>query len=333
MIKFVKYHSIENTSRKKIIDYIISENLDKGEFVVQEKTHGANLSFWFDGDEFKSAKRSGFIKDDFYDFETVEKKYRIKVIELYNYLKNKDYDFNQLAVYGELIGGLYPHDDVEKVKNSTRIQKGIYYTPENDFYAFDLAIDSKLFDIDSFVQIMEETGFLYAKTLFRGTFQECMEYPNKFQTTIPVSLGLPEIKDNFCEGVVIKPVKPVFLTNRDRLILKNKNEKWAEKGKPKNKQKPVYSKQTLKISADIENYVNENRLRNVLSKIGKVGLKEFGKIMKEFSQDAMNDFLKDHGEEFQQLDKKEQKVVSKTLNNACSNLIRPDFQNIVDGTY
>ena len=36
-MRFRKYLDIENSYRKKFIDIIVAEKLDKGEFVVQEK--------------------------------------------------------------------------------------------------------------------------------------------------------------------------------------------------------------------------------------------------------------------------------------------------------
>ncbi|MBW2739846.1 MAG: hypothetical protein JRE64_13595, partial [Deltaproteobacteria bacterium] len=65
-MRFRKYFDIENSYRKKFLDILAVEKLDKGEFVVQEKAHGANLSFWYDGKDLKSAKRSSFIQDNFY---------------------------------------------------------------------------------------------------------------------------------------------------------------------------------------------------------------------------------------------------------------------------
>jgi len=334
-MKFKKYHSIENSYRKIAIDAIFEQKLDGGEFVVQEKAHGANLSFWYDGNSLKSAKRSGFIKDNFYDYEHVEEKYKDHMANLYGLLKDQ-YDFQTLIVYGELIGGSYPHNDVPKDKSATRIQKGIFYAPHNDFYAIDMAIDGELLDIDTFTTYMEQVGFLYAKTIFRGTFQECLSYPNKFQSQISNWLGLPEIKDNFCEGTVIKPVKPLFFGNTERVILKNKNEKWAEKAKQKKrgpKPKPVISDAANQLWEKMEQFVTENRLRNVISKTGKIEKSEFGKLMAAFSKDIYEDFYKDHESDFKALDKKERKHLSRQLNNACSKMIRADFLNIIDGTF
>ncbi len=335
-MRFKKYFDIENSYRKKFIDIIVGEKLNKDEFVVQEKAHGANLSFWYDGENLKSAKRSGFIKDDFYDYEPVEAKNRERVKKLYAVLKKEGCDFSELAVYGELLGGTYPHKDVEKDTTATRIQKGIFYSPHNEFYAIDVATDGQLLDVDKFNQIMEKAGFLYAKTIFRGTFEECLKYSNSFPSRISVWLGLPELEDNICEGVVIKPVIPKFLSDKTRVILKNKNEKWTEKAKARDRPKKppmTLSAKGGELFSEMENLITENRLRNVLSKIGAIGQKEFGKLIQLFSKDILDEFFKDHIEEYNGLEKKEQKLLTRKLSQKCAELIRHNFLNIVDGEF
>jgi len=335
-MKFKKYFDIENSYRKKFLDIVAAEKLDKGEFVVQEKAHGANLSFWYDGKDLKSAKRSGFIKDDFYDYKPVEDENRERVKKLYAILKKEGYDFSELAVYGELVGGTYPHKDVEKDTSTTRIQKGIFYTPHNEFYAIDAAIDGQLLDVDKFNQVMEKAGFLYAKTIFRGMFEECLKYPNNFPSQISVWLGLPELEDNICEGVVIKPVIPKFLSDTTRVILKNKNEKWAEKAKARDRQKKpqmTLSEKGEELFNEMLSLITENRLRNVLSKTGPISQNEFGKLIQCFSKDILEDFFKDHLEEYNRLEKKEQKQLTRKLSQQCAELIRLNFMNIVDGEF
>jgi Rnl2 family RNA ligase len=335
-MKFIKYPDIENSYRKKFLEIVYEYGYDSGEFVVQEKAHGANLSFWYDGSEIKSAKRSSFIKDNFYDYESVAEKYTTYMTKLYEMLKADNFEFSILAVYGELIGGTYPHNEVEKNTAATRIQKGIFYTPDNDFYAIDMSLDGKLQDIDTFNKYMEQLDFLYAKTIFRGTFKECLSYPNKFQSKISQWAGLPEIPDNCCEGIVIKPVIPKFFGNGERLILKNKNEKYAEKAKQKKrpqKAKIVLSDEANDLWSQLERFATPNRLRNVISKIGEIQKTDFGKLMAAFSQDVLADFYKDHEHAFKCLEKKEQKHLTRQLNNVCSKIIRSNFLNIVDGKF
>ncbi len=335
-MRFKKYFDIENSYRKKFIDIVVAEKCDEGEFVVQEKAHGANLSFWYNGMNLKSAKRSGFIKDNFYDHKSVEGKNRESVENLYAILKKEVCDFSDLAVYGELVGGTYPHKDVKKDPSATRIQKGIFYTPHNEFYAIDAAIDGQLLNVDKFNQVMEKAGFLYAKTIFRGTFEECLKYSNSFSSQISVWLGLPELEDNICEGVVIKPVIPKFLNNSTRVILKNKNEKWMEKAKARDRPKKLpmtLSAKGEELFSEMGRLITENRLRNVLSKIGLIGQKEFGKLIQLFSKDILDEFFKDHIEEYNGLEKKEQKQLTRKLSQKCAELIRLNFLNIVDGEF
>lgn len=335
-MKFNKYDEIENTYRKKFVDYVIHEGLTEGEFVVQEKAHGANLSFWYDGTTLKSAKRSEFLNgEDFYNYKPVEEKHRDRVIKLYQLLKDKGYEFSVLCVYGELIGGTYPHKDVPKDKTATKVQKGIFYSPHNEFYAIDVVVDGKLLDVDTFNEVMEATGFLYAKTLFRGSFEECLKYPVNFPSQIPIWLGLPEIPNNICEGVVIKPVIPKFLSNNQRVILKNKNEKWQEKDQKIKvpKSQPALSKTGIHLLNELYSLITVSRLRNVLSKLGKISQNQFGDLLREYSKDILNEFNKDHQEAFQALEKHEQKQITTKLNQECSALIRLHFKNIVDGTF
>ena len=44
--------------------------------------------------------------------------------------------------------------------------------------------------------------------------------------------------ENIMEGVVLRPKNPAFLSNGARVILKNKNNKWSEKNKSKEKNIP-----------------------------------------------------------------------------------------------
>ena len=47
---------------------------------------------------------------------------------------------DELYIFGELFGGYYPDKSVPKVQDATRLQQGVFYSPDNDFCAFDLRI-------------------------------------------------------------------------------------------------------------------------------------------------------------------------------------------------
>ena len=294
---FKKYGSIENAQNQDIIRKIKEQGFYNEEYVVQEKVHGANVCFITNGKNIISAKRTAIISADekFYNLQELQKKYETKIIQLFNIISKKVENISQLAVYGELFGGLYAHPAVLKVKSATRLQKGIYYSPDNDFYAFDIRINNEQYlDTDTINGFFEEAEFFYAKTLFRGTLDDCLAYPNEFQSQIAVWLGLPQIENNTCEGVVIRPVKPLFFKNRARVMLKNKNEKWAEKSnysarkaKKQKTEKPLPLSNLAQILLkEISTYINENRLNSVLSKIGQVSQKDRGKLQGMLGKDA-----------------------------------------------
>ena len=335
-VQFRKYQDIDNIDRKKTLDFYRAERATKGRFVVQEKAHGANLSFWYDGFVLQSAKRGGFIDGDFYNYKPVEERNTGRVKRAWEWLKKKGLSFEVMAVYGELIGGTYPHPDVERDKAATRVQKGIFYSPRNEFYAIDLALDYRFLDMDTFEAVMETSGFLYAKTLFSGNFQECLEHANRFPSRIPEWLGLPPIEGNVCEGVVIKPAQPRILSDNSRAILKNKNEKWAEKAMKRDRpsKPPVeLSREAADLLAEMESLVTENRLSNVLSKFGPVTDKDFGTLIQLFSADVLKDFERDHEGEINSLQKSERKQLTKKLGRSCACLIRTNFRNILDGEF
>ncbi len=334
-MQFLKYTSIENSYRDKFIQMIRDENKDSGQWVVMEKIHGAQLSFYYNGSELKASSRTMFLTDDidFFNYQKVMADNRDKIEKLYSLIQSeyreKKKEISQMIVYGELFGGSYPHPDVPKVKTAKRLQKGVFYHPDNLYYAFDLRVDAQYLNVEDTNRLFEAVGLFYAKPIFVGSFDECLKYPNKFPSTIAHRLGLPDIEDNIVEGIVIKPVEPRFLDVGERIILKSKNEKFIERKSRKKRPK----KQEVKISEkgeqlyhEMETLVTENRLHNVLSKREEMPYPlpkdYFGDIMKAFIGDVMEEFNKDYQADYDQLDAKEQKKISKQLNQSAAKLIR-----------
>ncbi|MDP6544866.1 MAG: RNA ligase, Rnl2 family [Phycisphaerae bacterium] len=329
MEKLKHYSSIENSYQDEFIQKIVENGFDAGEFVVQEKVHGANLSFWCNGERIKCAKRTEFIEEDdaFYadSHKVLLSKYERAIFEIFSLAKTIKPDVKVVAVFGELFGGGYPHVDVERDKNAVAIQKGIFYCPSNEFYAFDILLDStEYLSVDQANALFDKVDMFYAKTLFRGTFDEALKYSNSFESAISGWLGLPPIEYNLCEGVVIRPVESRSFPQGSRVIIKNKNEAWQENTKHN---KLVLDQDMISDAADafaeeITNYVTENRFNNVVSKIGEVGPEDFGKVIGMFSADVLDDFLKDYGSEFELLEKKEKKLIKKSLATSAAKLVR-----------
>ena len=325
---FKKYNSIENTYRDEFLERVKTHGFWENEFVVQEKIHGSNLSYWTtDGKTFYSGKRTGEIEknEKFYNYEIVLGDIKPKLELLWKSIKKDFTELKQLTVFGELFGGDYPHPDIEVDKKSIMVQKGIFYSPKNHFYAFDILLDTENYlDVNIANKYFEEVKLLHAKTIFKGSIVECMKQENDFNTTIPKELELPILEPNIVEGVVIKPTKTSYFNNGVRVILKNKNEKWSENKKYHKSisktDKPT--EKVIKLQEAIITYVTENRLNNVISKIGEITQKDFGRVLGMFNKDVVEDFTKDYHKLLEELDKKEIKLINKSISSLAMVLVK-----------
>ena len=335
-MEFTKYPSIENSYREKEIERIITNGFadNKIKWVVTEKVHGCCFSFISDGSNVVAAKRTSIIEDEmlpkFYDADIMMDRYKDKVLELTQHLK-KLCKVSEVQIFGEHFGGIY---DGKTEKGYTRVQREVQYIPFTDFAVFDILVTFKLgeptkkfLDWDSVKELSERFGFKTVPELFRGTFEECLKYPNLFQTKVPAMYGLEDIEGNVTEGVVIKPIKNLRFANGERVILKNKNEKFKEKGKVKKTKikTPInLTPEEEKIVDEISKYFEINRINALLSK-GEVQLdwKQFGKISGLFFKDVLEDYIKDNPE-FEKLDKGQRKLIQRFAQVRSNEFIR-DF--------
>ncbi|MGR3854589.1 RNA ligase, Rnl2 family [Chryseobacterium indologenes] len=334
---FKTYNAIENAYQARVIEQIRMQGFGDEVFIVQEKVHGANFSFFTDGKEIKIAKRTAFIEKDekFFNAHQVLERYRNNVIEVFQKVKTIHPDVETVVIYGELFGGGYQHKEVESVKDAVKVQKGIEYAPYNEFYAFDIKLNGVTYlDTEVVNQIFEETGFFYAKILFQGSLEEALKFPNVFNSKIPAWLGLPELENNRCEGTIVKTLKTKYFGNGARIILKNKNEKWVEKAKMVKKQAKAVQKQVhfsekaQEIWEEIQKYATANRLNNVVSKIGEFEPKMIGKVIGLFAQDILEDFDKDFPAAFMAIEKEEQKRINKKLNSLVIDFIKEELMTL-----
>lgn len=342
-LRFDKYTSIENTYQVpymvKVQEKVPADML----WDVTEKVHGANCCLITDGTTVEFAKRSGIVGEGggFFSYEIVLAEMQEKILKAFAYVKEKyeteDKPIKMVQFYGELFGGTYPHEDVKRDSRFGAVQKGLYYAPYQSFYGFDIALvhgngqDANGYrtwlNPDEEAEVYKDNDIFYARSLFRGTLQECLAFSNAFQTHIPEWLGLPPIEDNICEGVVLKPMVPQFFGNGDRIVLKNKNERFAEKKKEhvhkEVKDLPVV---VMNMCKTIGEYINDARLCNVISHEGEFDMpKDFGKLIKLFTEDILNDFVKDHMADWNGLEKANQKLVTKGMNGLASNVIKAHY--------
>jgi Rnl2 family RNA ligase len=270
-LEFRKFSSLENTYRQNLIDKVQYEGKEGGQWIATEKLHGANFSFWCDGTEVKVASRSQFVDGTFYNCQAVVNKYSGAVMNLFNALEG---EHKELVIYGELFGG--------------NIQKEVEYG-EKDFRAFDLTLDGVVQPKLNQRAWCEGVGIQNAPFIAVGTLAECLALSNTFKSVLT-----PEgyEGENNAEGLVIEPVEPAWFNNGSRIYFKNKTESFTEK-KPKEVKVFELSEAESDLMNELLTYNTEQRVSNVISKIGAVTNKDFGKILGLTVQDMFEDFTKE----------------------------------------
>lgn len=335
-MKFSKYSSIENASREKTLEQIKLQGFHNNDWIAELKIDGTNFSIVRDKDGVAFAKRSGIIGEgeNFFNYQKILPELNRIHDALWNHLT--DASVEHLCIRGELFGGYYPHKEVPSVNGVKAIQKRAAYGPDLYYRVFDISVNGQYLrasvkhTLCSFLQIPA------VPILAQGKLDDLLELDPIFEDPIAKELGLPEIEKNYAEGYVFKPVEPLYLPNRERVILKHKNPAFDDIHKKKNKKsvKKVNMPPELQNEAvNVSQYITENRLRDVLGKLGnEFTNKSFGKIISTFNADIIDDYRKD-SEVFNTLSKDDQKVITRYLNSQASNFLRERFINIIDGKF
>ena len=288
--EFTKFPSLENTYRQKEIDKIAMMEI-KDQWVVTEKVHGANFSFWVYKNvetkeiDIKCAKRSGWIEEGekFFNYKSVLEKYRPMLEKLRGDV------LDNFVIYGDLFGG--------------NIQSGMCYSLEQDFVAFDMRWineDGSLgWALDKLTMLTLKDDYKIPVTPLIGvydTFEEALAVEESFTSKLIRQDFDGEEVHKETEGVVIEPNNAVYETNGSRVYLKKKTKRFLEKGgKPNIKHKvPMLLQESVQLKLDEALlFLNKNRFDSVVSKIGEVSIKDIGKVMGLLTQDIVVDMEKD----------------------------------------
>lgn len=249
-----------------------------------------------------------------------------------------------VCVYGELIGGLYRHKDVPPDQGATKLQGRVNYCPDNRWVPFDIFVYihtpagcGYYLSPDDVAFFCANAGLYSQLIVFRGTFDEAINYPNDFQDeTGHLMFGLPKLEENVTEGVVIKPARELRFSNGHRVIIKNKNHIFLERGRKTNRQKKP-AEPMNELETDMYNnmaeFITESRLYSVFSKMDLSSLQQqdFGKLVKAVFEDANKDFLKEFGGQVQVLEGEHpvnefnMHKIFKQINKDICEMVRPVF--------
>ncbi len=335
---FREYSEIENAYNQKYLNQIRIEGKDVGTWEVTEKIHGSHSAIYTDGTQVQGAKRHGFMPegDKHFNFKSIVGTLEQSILELYAILKNKYVNLVTVGLEGEIFGGNYPEPTVPKNNTAQKVQKGVFYHPDNQWISYDGRLyfgeeeRSIYLPMNEFRDLLTQVNIPFLKPLFIGSFQECLEYPDEFISIIATEYyNLPPLPDNICEGWVSKPIIPCYLGNGDRVMLKSKNAKFAEnKGQKKPAIKIEMSEETKVIYGELLCLLNDNRVESAISKLGQVTKDDFGKILGMVTKDIVHEYTKDHpGLE----DSDDYHLITKALNREASGIVRQKFLEAMRG--
>jgi Rnl2 family RNA ligase len=308
-MEFKKFSSLENTYRQNLIDKVQHEGKDGGKWIATEKIHGANFSFWCDGKEIKVASRSQFVDGTFYNCQAVINKYSQGILDWC--VRN---NIKEIVIYGELFG--------------EGVQKEVKYG-QRDFRAFDVVIDGEVQGKIGALAIANDCGVNFSPIIKIGTFKECMQLPNTFQSWLTPDDCVNE--DNFAEGLVIEPVNPTYFNNGSRVYFKNKTPAFSEKKRvPREKKVFELTEDESELLNDLLQYNTPQRVSNVISKIGNISNKDFGKIMGLTCQDIFEEFTKETEREPKKGAEENWGHFVKLLQAEVSKTVREEFLKHID---
>ena len=247
---------------------------DSSKFIAQEKLHGAQLVVGINTKEIRFGKRKQWLElnDLFFGWKLIQTQVRSIAQRLF-----LEFDLPQgstLYIYGELIGGLYPHPKLELIKGYTAVQTGVWYAPDLHWAPFDAVVKSevdsenlKFVDPLKLSETVVKCGGLSPALLGQGNRSELTRLSNRFLTKVPTQLGLPEIDSNWAEGFVIKPLGE--LAPKHRFVSKHKIEEFDEK---KFDESQAWSNDQIlsfsELSKLVVRMINGSRIDSARSKVG-----------------------------------------------------------------
>ncbi len=249
-------------------------------WIVQEKLHGSNISFLFQSNQpveyfSRNQKITG---TNFFDCEDLLQDYGVNILS--SLQKMVDGTNSTVRIFGELCG--------------PGIQKGVYYGTKRFINFFDIMINDKIistYDFENILNSFSLSNYIVPVIAITPTLKDALEFNIRFDSK------LSEVKDNICEGVVIKPYYEVFVDNKGSVFyIKHKNDEFKEKQKVKKERTETqYTEEVNQMRSVFLSYITVNRVESVFSKEGEIeSHSELGKYIPLVNADAIEDFNRDY---------------------------------------
>ena len=208
--------------------------MERADWVVTEKIHGAHFVILTNGLQVRFAKRGAILNEDdvFFGYQSIAGDLTRCALAAANILATKGYTTDCIAIHGELFGGSYPHVSVDALPGVRHVQSGIWYCPHISYIAFDIATFSQgtraWLPFGTMRDVLTAAGLKSAEPLFIGSRTGAIAHSPRFVTRIPALLGLPPLEGNLAEGIVIKPASGLEVEGYGRPLIKIKNKEFSE---------------------------------------------------------------------------------------------------------
>lgn len=211
-----------------------------------------------------------------------------------------------LTVTGELYGG--------------NIQNQITYQDDIDFAAFDIFVNQEKIDHGTFESWTLATGIPTVTVVATlSSFEDALQFdPVRQSSHSPIG--------DLAEGIIIKPVNPLYYGNRRAVIFKKKNPKFGETRSKKTK--PTENKNILEKNKPLLDSllakITKNRLLSVISKNGALTSDNIKKFKGSLIQDAVADYNKENEQSAKEQvsDPKQWKLIRQELEREADKVIQ-----------
>lgn len=209
---------------------------------------------------------------------------------------------SKITLYAEFFGG--------------KVSRGVAYNIEPGKYKiriFGLKVNDVMYSPCDFYAFLGTIGLptsMYATPLaIVDGIQAAADYNAVFHTVDAVEGDGSENDRSFAEGFVAKPYnKHIVNKGGKTVMIKKKHPRFEEviKERVVREINPVVEE----MREVFRGYVNENRIKSALSKLGPITSKaQIGKYNKFIIEDARVDFMADHAEAFKQIPSDTQRFV------------------------
>lgn len=250
-------------------------------------------------------------------------------------------------IFGEICGGVYPN--LPSPAGVQAVQTGIYYSPNIEFIAFDIAISfasspstRSYMNFEDALVLLTEAEIPHVTPLFVGTYNQAVNFSPRFESGIPKLLGLPAVSNNLAEGLVIRPMRTILVPTKkgmERPIMKNKipefsedkrfhtASKWTEAAPS---EQSWQSPETLfaDLSYEVSSLVTTQRIDNAISKMGHVdpnNKPRMRALLEAFINDVLDTVQERFEAQWNSLDAAQQAEIRTNLRKESVALFRDHF--------